>query len=456
MSLILLVDDEAAARSNYKTILEHYGHEVLLASSVDDAKKLIGDNRGIDLIITDMRMGSKSGLDMLREARLLTPESEVIVLTAHAELENAVEAMKLGAADYLTKDTDYKEIVLVVEKALEKRALKREIDRLRKQTREEYAFGRIVGKSPAIMQLHDVLRRVAPTDTRVLITGESGTGKELVAEMLHANNPRSSGPFIAINCGAIPRDLQESELFGYVRGAFTGADRDKAGLLETADRGTVFLDEVGEMSPETQVKLLRFLEKGEMIPVGSGRARTVSVRIIAATNRDLGEAIRSHAFREDLYYRLKVVSIHIPPLRDRKEDIPLLAQNLLEELARKIGSKVHSISTEALEALTEYDWPGNVRELKNVIERALIFADDGIVDLEHLPEELFKRHLRIAYDAAHVADHEQNEIAPLDEIEKKYILEVLERLGGNKLLTARHLNIATTTLYRKLRMYGIE
>jgi transcriptional regulator with PAS, ATPase and Fis domain len=333
---------------------------------------------------------------------------------------------------------------------LEKRALKREIDRLRKQTREEYAFGRIVGTSSAITQLHDVLRRVAPTDTRVLITGESGTGKELVAEMLHTNNPRSSGPFIAINCGAIPRDLQESELFGYVRGAFTGADRDKIGLLESADRGTVFLDEVGEMSPETQVKLLRFLEKGEINPVGSGRARTVSVRVIAATNRDLGEAIRSRAFREDLYYRLKVVPIHLPPLRDRREDIPLLAQNLLEELVRKIGSKVHTISPHALDALAEYDWPGNVRELKNVIERALIFADDGIVDLEHLPEELFKRHV------AHVADSESNEIAPLDEIEKKYILEVLERLGGNKLLTARHLNIATTTLYRKLRMYGIE
>jgi DNA-binding NtrC family response regulator len=450
MSLILLVDDEAAARSNYKTILEHYGHEVLVASSVMDAKKTIGENRGIDLIITDMRMGSKSGLDMLREAHQMTPESEVIVLTAHAELENAVEAMKLGAADYLTKDTDYKEIVLVVEKALEKRALKREIDRLRKQTREEYAFGRIVGKSPAIAQLHEVLRRVAPTDARVLITGESGTGKELVAEMLHANSPRKNGPFIAINCGAIPRDLQESELFGYVRGAFTGADRDKIGLLESADRGTVFLDEVGEMSPETQVKLLRFLEKGEINPVGSGRARTVSVRVIAATNRDLGEAIRSRAFREDLYYRLKVVSIHLPPLRERKEDIPLLAQTLLEELARKIGSKVHSISPHALEVLTEYDWPGNVRELKNVIERGLIFADHGTLDLEHLPEELFKRHI------AHVAEQEPNEIAPLDEIEKKYILEVLERLGGNKLLTARHLNIATTTLYRKLRIYGIE
>ncbi len=456
MSLILLVDDEAAARGNYKTILEHYGHEVLLASSVDEAKRTIGESTGIDLIITDMRMGSKSGLDMLREARQLTPESEVIVLTAHAELENAVEAMKLGAADYLTKDTDYKEIVLVVEKALEKRALKREIERLRKQTRDEYAYDRIVGNSPAIIQLREVLRRVAPTDTRVLITGESGTGKELVAEMLHANNPRRNGPFIAINCGAIPRDLQESELFGYVRGAFTGADRDKEGLLVSADRGTVFLDEVGEMSAETQVKLLRFLEKGELTPVGTSRSRSVNTRVIAATNRDLGEAIRTRLFREDLYYRLKVVAIHLPPLRERKEDIPQLAQTLLEDLARKIGSKVRTISPHAIEVLTEYGWPGNVRELKNVIERALIFADDGMLDLEHLPEELFKRHLRIAHDVAHAVDTVPNEIAPLDEIEKKYILEVLERLGGNKLLTARHLNIATTTLYRKLRMYGIE
>ncbi len=450
MSLILLVDDEAAARSNYKTILEHYGHEVLLASSVVDAKKTIADNRGIDLIITDMRMGSKSGLDMLREARDLSPESEVIVLTAHAELENAIEAMKLGAADYLTKDTDYKEIILVVEKSLEKRALKQEIGRLRKQTREEYSYDRIVGDSAITKQLHQVLRRVAPTDARVLITGESGTGKELVAEMLHNNSPRRNGPFIAINCGAIPRDLQESELFGYVRGAFTGADRDKAGLLESADRGTVFLDEVGEMSPETQVKLLRFLEKGEITPLGSSRARSVNVRVIAATNRDLDAAIRSNGFREDLFYRLKVISIHLSPLRERKEDIPVLARTLLEELAPKIGSKVSAIAPHALEALMEYYWPGNVRELKNVIERALIFADDGTLDLEHLPEELFH------HRNERTPIHDSNEIAPLDEIEKKYILEVLERLGGNKLLTARHLNIATTTLYRKLRMYGIE
>lgn len=450
MASILFVDDELSARENYRTILEHYGHEVRFASNVREAVTVLSSNGGFDLVITDMRMGAESGLDMLRESRRLAPETEVVILTGHAELENAVTAMKLGAADYLTKDTDYKEIMLVVEKALEKRALKREIERLRKQAGDGHQYHRIVGNSPAIVQLQQVLRRVAPTDSRVLITGESGTGKELVAETLHQNSERRNGPFVAINCGAIPRDLQESELFGYVRGAFTGADRDKRGLLESADRGTVFLDEVGEMSPETQVKLLRFLEKGEIVPVGSPKTRTINARVIAATNRDLAEAIRNHEFREDLYYRLKVLSIHLPPLRDRKEDIPALAMALLQELTQKIGSKVRTIAPHALEALTAYDWPGNVRELKNVIERALIFADGETIDLEHLPEELFARTAK-SHPASVTRD-----TAPLDEMEREYIIGVLQRNGGNKLQTAKQLNIATTTLYRKLRMYGIE
>jgi DNA-binding NtrC family response regulator len=450
MASILFVDDELSARENYRTILEHFGHSVTLATSVRDAVSVLkGGQPSFDLIMTDMRMGSENGLDMLREARSLAPQTEVIVLTGHAELENAIEAMKLGAADYLTKDTDYKEIMLVVEKALEKHALKREIERLRKRVGEEFSFRKIVGASPAILQLHEVLRRVAPTDSRVLITGESGTGKELVAEMLHTNSPRKNASFVAINCGAIPQDLQESELFGYVRGAFTGADRDKTGLLESADRGTVFLDEIGEMSAETQVKLLRFLEKGEIAPVGSPKSKVVNVRVIAATNRDLTEAIHNHSFREDLYYRLKVIAIHLPPLRERKEDIPLLAQALLEELAPNIGSKANRFSLEVLHVLTEYRWPGNVRELKNVIERALIFADDGQIELEHLPEELFA----IISSSGHSIN---GETTSLEEVEKKYILEVLERNGGNKLLTAKQLNIATTTLYRKLRIYGIE
>ncbi len=449
MATILFVDDEASARDNYRTILEHYGHAVTLATNVREAVRIL-ESHSFDLVITDMRMGAESGLDMLREAHKLAPETEVIVLTGHAELENAVEAMKLGAADYLTKDTEYKEIMLVVEKALEKHGLKREIERLRKRVGEDYAYHRIVGSSPAIAQLHEVLRRVAPTDSRVLITGESGTGKELVAETLHVNSPRRDARFVAINCGAIPKDLQESELFGYVRGAFTGADRDKIGLLESADRGTVFLDEVGEMSAETQVKLLRFLEKGEIAPVGSPKARVVHVRVIAATNRDLAEAVRDHSFREDLYYRLKVISIHLPPLRERREDIPLLAEALLKELGAKFSSGVKRISKDAIQALSLYDWPGNVRELKNVIERALIFADGDSIELEHLPEEVFSRR-STASDNTY-----PDGTRPLDEIETNYIIEVLERNGGNKLLTAKQLNIATTTLYRKLRMYGIE
>ena len=448
MASILFADDELSARENYQTILEHFGHSVTLATSVREAVHAIGKNGPFDLILTDMRMGSESGLDLLREARNLAPETEVIVLTGHAELENAIEAMKLGAADYLTKESDYKEIMLVVEKAIEKRSLKREIVRLRERVQQEYSYHRIVGESPATVQLHVLLQRVAPTNSRVLITGESGTGKELVAETLHTNSARKNGPFITINCGAIPRDLQESELFGYVRGAFTGADRDKTGLLESANGGTVFLDEVGEMSSETQVKLLRFLEKGEIVQVGSVKTRIIEVRTIAATNRDLAEAVREHNFREDLYYRLKVISIHLSPLRERQEDIPLLAAALLGELAPKVGSRVKKISPQAIEALKEYRWPGNVRELKNVIERALIFADGERIELEHLPEELFARPT--------ITPRSNSEIAPLDEMEKNYILEILERNGGNKLLTAKQLNIATTTLYRKLRMYGIE
>ncbi|MDP4199886.1 MAG: sigma-54 dependent transcriptional regulator [Bacteroidota bacterium] len=449
MASILFVDDELSTRDNYRTILEHYGHQVTLASNVQEGVNLLSSNGVFDLVITDMRMGSESGLDMLRQARTLAPETEVIVLTGHAQLENAVEAMKLGAADYLTKETDYKEIMLVVEKALEKRTLKQEIERLRKRVGNEFSFRKIVGQSPAILQLQDTLRRVAPTTSRVLITGESGTGKELIAETIHTNSPRKDAPFIAINCGAIPRDLLESELFGYVRGAFTGADRDKTGLLASADRGTVFLDEVGEMSLETQVKLLRFLEQGEIAPVGSTKTRIVDVRVIAATNRDLAEAVRTHSFREDLYYRLKVISVHLPPLRERKQDIPLLAEALLRELAMKAGRKVYRISADAMRGLADYDWPGNVRELKNVIERALIFADGDQIELEHLPEELFL-HPAIA------SGQLENGVVPLDEVEKKYILDLLERNGGNKLQTAKQLNIATTTLYRKLRMYGIE
>ncbi len=450
MNTILIVDDEASARQIYATLLTHYGYEVVLASSVEEALEKLRSEAAIDLVLTDMRMGARSGLDLLRESRRSYPDLDVIVLTGHAEMANAIEAMKLGATDYLTKDADYQEVVVTIEKALEKRSLKNEITRLCQQVQHQYSFRNIVGQSRVMRGVIAVLERVAPTDSRVLLTGETGTGKELVAETIHLNGPRKNGPFVAINCGAIPHELQESELFGHARGAFTGATRQKKGLLETADGGTVFLDEIGEMTPESQVKLLRFLENGELTPVGSTERKKVNARVIAATNRDLAEAIRAHAFREDLYYRLKVVAIHLPPLRERKEDIPALATALLEDLRTRVQHTVRIISPETMEALLGYDWPGNVRELRNAIERALIFAKGDTIQIEDLPEELFR--------ASHPegTNHAQAGTSSLDEMEKDYILQILAKNGGNKLQTARQLNIATTTLYRKLRMYGIE
>ena len=450
MQTILLVDDEASARQNYSTILTHYGYGVMIASSVPDALEKLQLDKPIDLILTDMRMGAQSGLDLLRDARRMIPDLDIIVLTGHAEMANAIEAMKLGAADYLTKDADYQEVILTIQKTLEKRALKNEIARLREQVQGQYSFRKITAQSRVMREVLQILERVAPSETRVLLTGETGTGKELVAETIHLNSPRRNGPFVAINCGAIPNELQESELFGHVRGAFTGATRDKKGLLETADGGTVFLDEIGEMTPESQVKLLRFLENGELTPVGSTERKKVNARVIAATNRDLAEAIRGHVFREDLYYRLKVVSIHLPPLRERKEDIPALATALLEDLRTRVQHTVRTISQEAMDALLAYGWPGNVRELRNAIERALIFTKSDTIQIEDLPEELFRM------PPANGTVPATNGTSSLDQMEKDYILQILAKNGGNKLQTARQLNIATTTLYRKLRMYGIE
>ena len=449
MHTILIVDDEATARQTYSILLTHYGYGVLVASGVDEALETLRAENAIDLVLTDMRMGQRSGLDLLREAHHLNPDLDIIVLTGHAEMANAIEAMKLGAVDYLTKDADYQEILITIEKALEKRALKKEISRLREQVQDQFSFRKILGTSRAMRDVMAIMERVAPTDSRVLITGETGTGKELVAETIHLNSPRRNAPFVAINCGAIPYELQESELFGHVRGAFTGATRDKKGLLESASGGTVFLDEIGEMTPESQVKLLRFLENAEITRVGSTERKKVDARVIAATNRDLAEAIREHRFREDLFYRLKVVSIHLPPLRERKEDIPLLAIALLDDLRTRIQHTVRNISPAAMEALTAYAWPGNVRELRNAIERALIFAKTDTIQIEDLPEELF----RVPQTNGGLPTIGASS---LDQMEKDYILQVLAKNGGNKLQTARQLNIATTTLYRKLRMYGIE
>lgn len=450
MPRILFVDDEATVRQNYDLLLRHNGFEVTLCSTVDEALTALAVS-SFDLIITDMRMSPKSGLDLLRAVKSMDLHTEVIVLTGHAEVQNAIEAMKLGALDYITKDTDHREILLTIQKAAETISLREEVGRLRKELRGDFAAEKIIGSSRAIKDILETVRRVAPTDSRVLITGESGSGKELVAESIHHNSRRREAPFIAINCGAIAKDLQESELFGHVRGAFTGADRDRKGLLESASSGTVFLDEVGEMSPTTQVKLLRFLESGEYFPVGSSSSRKVDVRILAATNRNLEELVAAKLFREDLLYRLKVVVIHLPSLRERVEDIPKLCAYLIADLNPRTHTTIHSVSKHAMEALMEYRWPGNVRELKNVLERAMIFSKHDVIELEALPEEIFQRKQKLGEVGRSATD-----VIPLDEIEKTHILQTLQRNGGNKLMTAQQLNIATTTLYRKLRQYGIE
>jgi DNA-binding NtrC family response regulator len=448
MISILFVDDEQAVRENFDILLKHHGYHVELSENVAKALSLLKNNE-FDLIITDMRMAPQTGLDLLRSAKSIAPNTGIIVLTGHGEIQNAIEAMKLGALDYITKETDYKEILLTIEKALEKKLLKEEIRELRSKLRSEFSTTQIIGESEAIKKIIETVKRVAPTDSRVLITGESGTGKELVAQTIHQNSTRQDNPFIAFNCGAIPKDLQESELFGHVRGAFTGAEKDRKGLFESANKGTVFLDEIAEMSVETQVKLLRFLENGEIFLVGSSIPRRVDVRIISATNRNLEELVEQGKFRSDLYYRLKVVSVHLQALRERREDIPILAHYLLSELNPKVHTSVKSFSPEVLQVLSEYSWHGNVRELKNVIERALIFSEGDQITLESLPEELFQ--------PLHLENHtSQNGVLLLDEVEKNHIVEVLEKSNGNKLLTAQRLGIATTTLYRKLRQYGIE
>jgi DNA-binding NtrC family response regulator len=451
MPSILFVDDEATVRQNYDLLLRHHGFAVTLCASVDEALAAL-ERSQFDLIVTDMRMAPKSGMDLLRVVRSIAPAISVIVMTGHAEVANAIEAMKLGAVDYITKDTDHREIVITIQKAIETVQLREEIGRLREELHGQFSAEKIVGNSRAITQVLATVRRVAPTDSRVLITGESGTGKELVAETIHANSGRANFPFIAINCGAIPKDLQESELFGHVRGAFTGADRDRKGLLESATHGTVFLDEVGEMAMTTQVKLLRFLETAEFFQVGSSQSRKTDVRILAATNRNLEELVTQKLFRVDLLYRLKVVVIHLPALRERREDIPKLGMALLKQLNPRTHTSITSISKEAEQALMEYQWPGNVRELKNVLERAMIFSDTNVIELESLPEELFQTQYRSTPETTRSID----EVQPLDEVEKAHILKTLQKLNGNKLLTAQQLNIATTTLYRKLRRYGIE
>src|SRR5262245_28685415 len=447
MATILLVDDEPSARGTMALLLGKRGHRVTEAADVAAATKALADS-AFEVVVTDLRMPDGDGLDVLRAAKAHCPEADVILLTAYAGWESAKEAIQLGAFDYFEKGREPDELLRRIERTVVGEALRGGKENLRVQVRERFGLPGLMATSAEMVQVLDVVGRVAPTDATVLIRGESGTGKEIIAKAVHHASNRAAGRFVAINCGALPETLLDSEMFGHVKGAFTGAGANKKGLFEEAHRGTLFLDEIGEMAPGLQVKLLRALQSGEVRSVGSTQAITVDTRVVAATNRDLDPMIRQGTFREDLFYRLNVIPILLPPLRERREDIPLLAEHFLARFAQRQG-RVLRLSAGAMERLLRYPWPGNVRELENAMERTAILARDEMLEPEDLPP--------------HVAAGLQLGQAPLlprqttlAEAERTHILQTLERFGRNHSGAAEALGIGRTTLWRKLKEYGID
>ncbi len=383
MAHILLVDDQSSIRLTLTALLKGAGHTLAQAGTGVDALEKITKN-DFDLVITDLKLDQTSGMDVLRATKLQNPKTEVIMLTGYGSIETAVEAMKAGAIDYLTKPIDAEELTLAIARAQERQQLKSEVARLRSVVAKEQKFdpGNIIANSPEMTQVLEMVARVAPTDATVLIQGESGTGKELIARAIHQNSKRKDGPFIPINCGALPENLLESELFGHVKGAFTGAAQNKKGLFEEADGGTLFLDEIGDTSPATQVKLLRVLQDGEVRRVGANTGVKTDVRVVAATNRRLQERIRDNEFREDLYYRLQVILLHLPALRERQDEILPLITHYLGFHSQKLGKPPLTLAPEAQKALLAYSWPGNIRELINAVERAVILCRGTEVGME--------------------------------------------------------------------------
>jgi len=447
MAHLLVVDDEHSARTTLSLLLRKRGHHVQEADGVTAAAKCLTEEV-FDLVVTDLRMPDGDGLDVLRAAKAHAPGTEVILLTAYAEWKSAKDAIRLGALDYFEKGQEPDELYHRIDKALAGRALRQENENLRAQLRQRYGLSGLVAQAPAMHAVLDLVERVAPTDATVLILGESGTGKEVIAKAVHHASTRAVRPFVAVNCGAVPETLLESELFGYMRGAFTGATVNKLGLFEEAHGGTLFLDEIAEMPAALQVKLLRALQSGEVRRLGATQAATIDVRVIAATHGDLPTLINQGTFREDLFYRLNVIQIALPPLRERREDIPALAEHFLGRVAGKLGRGLR-LSPEAVERLLRYPWPGNVRELENAIERAAILARREEITPEDLPPHVSAA-LQLGPSPALPRQ------VTLAEAEREHILQTIERFGRNHSGAAEALGIGRTTLWRKLKEYGID
>jgi two-component system, NtrC family, response regulator AtoC len=438
-SRILVVDDDPAGRELLRKVLGTEGHQVIQAADGREALAELA-RQPADLVVSDIRMPDIDGVQLLERMRAAAPDVPVILVTAFGDVEGAVDAIRRGAFDYLPKPYDVDGVRLVVRRALAQAALVSENRELRRQVRDKYRLEGIVGRSEAMLQVFKTAARVAQSDATVLIEGESGTGKEQVARAIHATSQRAAGPFVAVDCGAIAEGVLESELFGHARGAFTGAQATRRGLFEEANRGTLFLDEMGDVGPALQARLLRALQEGEVRRVGANEPIPVDVRVLAATNKDLARLVKDGKFREDLYYRINVVNIRLPPLRERREDVPLLAEHFAAKHGRPEGA---AITPEARELLIRYDWPGNVRELENVIARALALNPSGLVVPEDLPDRL--RGLPPGVPAPGSSDR-----PTLDEVERRYAAQVLAETGGNKTRAAEILGIDRKTLYRIL------
>ncbi|MGM0452110.1 MAG: sigma-54-dependent transcriptional regulator [Thermodesulfobacteriota bacterium] len=442
---LLIVDDELSMREFLELMLSREGYVIDSAESGQQAKTLL-DRKGFDLILCDIRLGDISGLDVLRKAKSVQPDTIVIMISAYATAENAVEAMNEGAYDYVPKPFDNDELKQTIAKALELKTLSDEKRHLDDVLREHVHFGQLVGNSPRMLHIYEIIRQVAPARTNVMITGESGTGKELIARAIHKQSRRAENPFVVINCGSIPESLLESEFFGYKKGAFTGANHDKKGLFEAANTGTIFLDEVGELSMPMQVRLLRVVQERAFKPVGGNEDIQVDIRIIAATNKRLEDEVIAGNFREDLYYRLNVVEIKVPPLRERKGDIRALAQHFLEKYSKEAGKEITKISSYAVDLLQKYDFPGNIRELENLIERSVALSTTNII----LPDNLsLSIHKRRWIEGISNRRFDLDEVAKgvaldniLEEIEKAYLEKALECSGGSKNKAAELLGIS--------------
>jgi len=443
---ILLVDDDDSLREILSAHLEKGGYDVIPKGDPREALDYIV-NELYDILVSDIKMEGIDGIELLKASREAHPDIPVVMITGHGTIESAVESMKLGAFDYVTKPVGRDEFLHIVANALRLQELEAENIRLRGELKEKYRFGQIIGKGESMMRVFSLMEKVIEKDTTVLIRGESGTGKELVARALHYNGPRSRGPFVVVNCASVPDNLMESELFGHVRGAFTGAHKDRDGKFRLANGGSLFLDEIGDLKLDLQAKLLRVLQEGEVERLGEGTPRTVDVRVIAATHRNLEEMIEAGEFREDLYYRISVYPIQLPPLRDRSGDLPLLIHHFIEKHA---GEGEARFSSEALQVLKAYPWPGNVRELENVVERALILQNRGEIGPEILPPRV-SQETGGAYPGNIPDDG-----LKLEELEVELIIKALEKAGGNQTRAAEYLGLSRPTLIYRMEKYGIQ